>query len=253
MTNNERQQTENGPQHYLQAYQQVWSIYQTSNDNYFKRTQILMFAMQVAVFAALVKLIGDIDGGNIFPKSPLKLAALWMIPLVGFLSARAWALVIVRQWNLFELYRRYMRYLERVLMTEHGVPMAPFTLEKAVFSKDQNCILFDSCEAGGNPQTGRDEQEYFPDCGERGRMKIRMMRTEEYMAVFLMSFWCACLGTISVYALHRTPHCFWFIPIFIVWWVVAFILWRWVYKPWKKHWGHRRGPTKKFSEFMWNR
>jgi hypothetical protein len=253
MTNNKTQQTDPHIQHYLQAYQQVWSVYQTNNDNYFKRTQILMFAIQVAVFAALVKLIGDIGNSNILPKSELELAALWIIPLTGFLAALAWATLITRQWNILELYRRYMRYLERVLLSKR-VPLGPFTLEKAVFTEEQKCILFDSCEAINNSQVGSagGDQEYFPDYGYRGRMRIGMMRMEEYMAVFLMSFWFSCLVTLVWYKTDNTPRCSWFAGVFISFWLLAFAFWFLVYKPLKRFLRRERKAIKRFTKFMQN-
>jgi hypothetical protein len=252
MITNKTQQPENIPEHYLQVYQQVWNVYQTSNDNYFKRTQILMFAIQVAVFAALAKLAGDIGKSDILSLPPLKLVLLWIIPLAGSLSALAWATLIVRQWNLLELYRRYMRYLERVLL-DKKVPLAPFTLEKAVFTRqEQKCILFDSCAAIGNSQSRSRgvDQEYFPDYGARGRMRIGMMRIEEYIAVFLLSFWFACLVTLLFYSFRSTWPCLCFLPIFVASWVVAFGFWFWLYTPLKKLLGRKRKATKKFSDFM---
>ena len=247
MTNNKSGQTGNDSTNYLQAYAQVWSIYQTNNDNYFKRTQILMFAIQVAIFAVLAKLIGDMDDTSIFSLPALKLASLWIIPLFGFLSALAWATLITRQWNVLELYRRYMRYLERVLMADHHFPLAAFTLEKAVF-KDRLRIVFGCHGARHNPGDKELAEESFPDRCKKGKMKIRMMHIEECIAVFLMSFWFACFGTLLVYRFCKNPRCFWFILIFVGSGVGVVICW-FVSKKIKAKWG-KSHEEKGFHTFM---
>jgi len=172
----------------IQAYDHVLRLFQMSNDNYFKRTQILMIVIQSGLFVAFSRLILNYSS----PGKSLSAISLALIPLIGLLSAYSWALLITRQRNALELCRCYLRGIEARLL-ELEVPLAYFTYEAMIFYRPsfkckQKYVRF------------RDDQKHFPYHGSK--VKIGLMNIEEYMAIFLIAFWFACFVTFLCHSAH---------------------------------------------------
>lgn len=170
----------------IQAYEHVFRLFQMNNDNYFKRTQILMIVIQSGLFVAFSRLI--LSSGN--AENSLSAISLGLIPLLGLLSAYSWALLITRQRNVLELCRCYLRGIESRLL-ELEVPLAYFKYEAMIFYRPsfkckQKYVRF------------RDDQKDFPYYGSK--VKIGLMKIEEYMAIFLSAFWFACFVTFLCYS-----------------------------------------------------
>ena len=113
----------------LAAYNHVLKILEINNDNYFKRTQILMIVAQSALFVAFAKVLAVKDS-RIFDGFALlnQRGALLLITGFGAVFAGLWYLFIRRQCNVLNLCKGYLRGIENYLM-RLGVPSAYWTYE----------------------------------------------------------------------------------------------------------------------------
>ncbi len=115
----------------LAAYDHVLKILEINNDNYFKRTQILMIVAQSALFIGFVKILTvkkDTLNQSALITKPLALIALFVIALLGSLSAVVWIHFIRRQSNVLNLCKSYLKCIENSLMQFH-VPSGYWTYE----------------------------------------------------------------------------------------------------------------------------
>jgi len=114
---------------WINAYERAQEFYRLDNENYFKRTQILMVVIQSALFLSLVTLYSVDD--DILER------ALWgilAVSILGCLASFAWALLTKRQHQRLELCRYYMRYIESKLKgCNDDAPEGFCIYEKAVF------------------------------------------------------------------------------------------------------------------------
>lgn len=110
----------------LDAYRIQLDLWKVQNDNYFKRVQILMVVIQVALFSAALRFV-PVKSGSWF-----ELVILVGIELLGVFSARHWSALNEKQNQYMEFCRRTLRNLESRLV-ELGVPLRYFTLEAHVF------------------------------------------------------------------------------------------------------------------------
>ena len=110
----------------LDAYRIQFDLWKVQNDNYFKRVQILMVVIQVALFTAALRFVrvGFVSWDEIVIAVG--------IPILGICSAFHWSALNVKQNQYMEFCRRTLRNLESKLV-ELGVPLRYFTLEAHVF------------------------------------------------------------------------------------------------------------------------
>lgn len=107
------------------SYDRALDIFKLSNDNYFKRIQILMVALQVGLFYALIKLLHPIPySGKGFPLPIL-------VAVLGIVIAVIWQKLMNRQMQYLELQKRYLRNLESKFV-KLDVPMDYFSIESAI-------------------------------------------------------------------------------------------------------------------------
>jgi len=111
----------------LDAYRVHLDVWKVQNDNYFRRVQILMMAIQAGLFAAGLKIFVDMDR-SCFTTQILIL----IIAVLGMISSYCWMALNDRQNQYLEFCRRTLRNLEHRL-AELGVPLRYFTLEAHVF------------------------------------------------------------------------------------------------------------------------
>jgi hypothetical protein len=110
----------------LDAYRVHLDVWKVQNDNYFKRVQLLMVAVQAASFAASLKFL-DLKG-----VSGTQLLMLTTLAILGLISAQRWMTLNEKQHQYMEFCRRPLRNLEHRL-AKLGVPLRYFTLEAHVF------------------------------------------------------------------------------------------------------------------------
>ena len=110
----------------LDAYRVHLDVWKVLNDNYFKRVQVLMIAIQAALFAAALKVV-DLKG-----RFGIQMLVLSIIAGLGVISSSCWITLHDKQNRYLEFCRRTLRNLEHRL-AELGVPLQYFTLESHVF------------------------------------------------------------------------------------------------------------------------
>jgi hypothetical protein len=183
----------------LDVYDRIFNLFKANNDNYLTRTQILMFAIQGAIFASLGKLVFDsIDTENI---SLIKLSNFILVAFISFFGFLA--SLVARQWKSLELFRCYMRYIERQLMDLH-FPLACFRAETLVL-KYNHFIKFES----SNNCPDSEIPTIFPYNGRK--VKFGLMSIEKYIAWFLSAFWFSCLFICLYYiVIERIRN--WYLP-----------------------------------------
>ncbi len=187
----------------LAAYERVLDIYKMNNDNYLKRTQIVMIVAQSAIFYAFVKVFTlDADKLKSFTSmnsTTLQGITLIMLATLGALSALVWIHFIVRQCNVLSLCKAYMRTIEDDLM-RLGVPLGYWTYEGMVSHPES----YNESELGilHNKGSRFFPSWLFPD--ESKHLKIGLTRIEKRIACFLFFLWTALLLGISV--LLYTTH-----------------------------------------------
>ena len=171
-------------ENWLAVYDQVQKFYRLNNENYFKRTQVLMVVIQSALFLSLTRLLGADD---IQPVMRWVLSG--VICVLGMLASWAWLEMIERQHQRLEFCRYYMRSIESHL--EPDVKLQFCTKEKQVF----HCKI--PVHLGQNG-------EQFPY--EDMRLKPSVMGIEKGVAGFLLIFWeCAALWVCAVCLIRKYP------------------------------------------------
>ena len=115
------------------AYRFHLDVWKVQNDNYFRRIQVLMLAVQAALFAGTLKVI-DLQW-SVW----IKMLVLAILALLGILSAKKWIALNEKQNQYIEFCRRTLRNMECRLI-ELGVPLCYFTLEAHVFGHLRNKI-----------------------------------------------------------------------------------------------------------------
>lgn len=110
----------------LAAYRLHLDVWKVQNDNYFKRYQFLMVAVQAALIAAALKVV-DLNG-----TSGIQILVLTVLAVLGVISALSWLTLNDKQNQYMEFCRSTLRNLEYRL-AELGVPLRYFTLEAHVF------------------------------------------------------------------------------------------------------------------------
>jgi len=220
--------------HLLDTYDKVYKHFELANDNYFKRTQIIMIAIQIVLFTGFVKLVSDIPS-----LCTQKLVLLLSISVIGLFFACAWILYIKRQRNLLEFCRCYMRYIEKKLLN-YNVPLAIFNAESVIFhlNSEAKCTNYSinftddlnnrnssDSNVGDNSEDKSCLQTKFPY--DRKETKISgLMGIEKDMACFILLIWFACFTAILSIHWNILPcplRC-----IFIAIFIGVFIYWIWL-------------------------
>lgn len=174
----------------LNAYDHVLRVYQMINDNYFKRTQILMIVAQSALFVAFVKLFTGTALSSFRDPLLAKRIVLLVIAGLGILAAYMWWLFISRQCNTLNLCKTYLRAIESSLM-QLGVPSGYWTYESMTsypdtYKKDPRlCILHKAtwlfpCWLFKPSWLSKRETK---------RLKIRLTKLERWIAIGLGILW----------------------------------------------------------------
>jgi hypothetical protein len=186
----------------LAAYGHMLKILEMNNDNYFKRTQILMIVAQSALLIAFVKLFtGPAPNGF---KNPLlmKPIILLAIAVLGIIASSIWLRFIERQCTVLNLCKTYLRAIEDSLM-RLGVPLGYWTYEGVVsypeeYKQHQKDMIYR-------------EHLLFPKwlfpC-ENKQKKIGLTKIEQGIAWILLGLWIVLI----VLVLVSWCLCIWAIP-----------------------------------------
>ena len=125
--------------HILDSYKIALDIFKNHNDNYFKRVQIFMSALQVGVAVAFAKVIYPFPEPLVRESSDEYVAAAF-VAFLGCFFAFVWRTLGIRQGQYLEFSRHYLRNLEGKLKeTETGIPLDYFSLESEVFRLRNEC------------------------------------------------------------------------------------------------------------------
>lgn len=163
---------------WLAAYDQVQKFYRLNNENYFKRTQLIMVVIQSALFLGLTKVLND---NGVVGK-------MWLISVIsvlGILASYAWTEMIKRQRQRLELCRYYMRYIESQLP---GDFLRFCTYEAFVFHHNNYSQLGDV---------------KFP----LKKIRKAVYRVELGIAWFLCGFWGITAGITAIVYLVNALNC----------------------------------------------
>lgn len=190
---------ENEINHWLDAYDKVFTYHQINIDGYFKRTQILMFAIQAGLVAVFIKLLSTEKPNN---GAILSVCGLYWVLLaisgLGVFSCFIWLIMIRRYWITLEHCRCHMRYIERHLMNL-GVPIALFRSEAAVSYRNYWVIFADDndkkCKKNCKDTPCQDKykcQKRYPYKKEKA--KIGLMNLEKLMLYVIRLAWAICFS-----------------------------------------------------------
>ncbi|NPU82995.1 MAG: hypothetical protein HPY65_00795 [Syntrophaceae bacterium] len=199
----------------LEVYRVHLDIWKVQNENYFKRVQLLMLAIQAALFAAALEVFINVEG-----ESFDKVLILTSIAGLGMISSAGWITLHDKQNHYLEYCRRTLRNLEHKLSTL-GVPLRYFTLEAHVFGplREEGSIL-------AGIAIGRDgnrdfahfawSNERYPDKDMEGKKANRdhqlaqvgggMKSFERNMALFLLVLW-ALMLTLTAFCPYLKEIC----------------------------------------------
>jgi hypothetical protein len=208
--------TQESKEDILDAYRIHFDVWKVQNDNYFRRVQILMMAIQAGLFAAGLKIFVDMDR-SCFTTQILLL----IIAGFGMASSCWWMRQNDRQSQYLEFCRRSLRNMEHKL-TELGVPLRYFTLEAHVFGPPREEIP-ESAGTAVRKEEDRDVVEFtwarerYPDKNddtkdERKRVHqlakvVGGMKTfEKGMAMGILRVWFLILIVIIIAIIVRICH-----------------------------------------------
>lgn len=107
------------------SYDRILDIFRLHNDNYFKRVQIVMVALQAGLFIALMNRLTPI------PKSCRELILPIFVAVIGLFVAYIWKVIMNKQMQYMELLKRYLRNLESRFV-DLEVPLDYFIIEAAI-------------------------------------------------------------------------------------------------------------------------
>lgn len=172
----------------LDAYDRVLAIFKLNNENYFKRTQILMVFMQSALFIAFSKLIWRFDDMN----KIMLFMSMMSVSILGIMSAWIWYRLIIKQADYLEFCKSSLRNIECRLVNL-GIPLEYFKGESQVFHY-------------GLPHCFRWSGERFPHSNRfregKGifshKVKGRLINIEKKIAFILCLIWIFLFLTIIV-------------------------------------------------------
>jgi len=175
------------------AYDRVLNLFYSSSEHYFKRTQIIMIAIQASVIIGLTNLSKannpicsaiSLNKGNTLSNN------IWIPFLIGFglLSAFIWYLTINRHHSHLEFLRRYLREIEEQL-TSLGLPFYMFTVERKMYSKDfsNNKHTFYTGECV--PDYNKGIIALLNKISKHLRPRLGLMELEQWIVVLLILFW----------------------------------------------------------------
>lgn len=110
------------------SYDKALDIFRLHNDNYFKRTQIIMIAIQAGFFFVIIKLLTPI------PDSQKELIVPMIVTLLGFAVAWAWRVLMTKQMQYMMLLKKYIQNLEAKFV-DLKLPIDYFSIEAAISQK----------------------------------------------------------------------------------------------------------------------
>jgi hypothetical protein len=194
------EEKENEINHWQYAYDKVFMLYQINIDTYFKRTQILMFAIQGGLIAAFIKLLatGKPNDGYILSEYILYFVLL-AVSVLGIVFCFIWLSMIKRQWNTLEHCRCYMRYIEGYLINL-GVPLALFRSGAAIFFH-HSCVIFGNDKKCENCKSKLCQKRFPYDSKEA---KTGLMDLEKYIIFIIRLIWAVCF---SIFLYQIQEHC----------------------------------------------
>jgi hypothetical protein len=114
------------------SYDKALDIFRLHNDNYFKRIQIIMVAIQAGLFFVIIKLLTPI------PVLPKELIFPIIVTFIGIAIAYAWGVLMTRQMQYMMLIKNYIQNLEAKFV-DLKLPIDYFNIEASIskkFSKD---------------------------------------------------------------------------------------------------------------------
>jgi len=212
------EEKENEIKHWQYAYDKAFTFHQINIDTYFKRTQILMLAIQGALLATLIKFLTideSINGSTLYQ---YKFALLTIISILGIVFCFMWISMIQRQWYTLEHLRCHMRYIERHLM-KLDVPLAIFRSE-SIMSYHQGCVFFGDDEQCKKRENDRCQscQRKYPYGGKK--KKIGLMKLEEQIVYIIRVVWLLCFSIFLYQTLKNSDiiivECFIYSCFFVI-------------------------------------
>ncbi len=164
---------------YLDAYDRLLEIFKLNNENYFKRTQILMVFMQSALFVAFSKLAWRSDGTN----KIMVFMSMMLVSILGIMSARIWYRLITKQADYLEFCKSSLRNIEYHLVNL-GIPLQYFKGESQVFHYGLPHCFGWSGERFPHSDRAREGKGIF-----RHKVKGCLINIEKEIACILIFIW----------------------------------------------------------------
>ena len=177
----------------LDVYDRVFQFFYINNENYFKRTQILMFALQIGIATAFIKLLD-----NVFKSHKTETSiyiALVIVSLLGIIFCFIWLTMIQRQRNVLQYSKMYLRFIEDQLMNL-GVPLSIYRAESKILYFGNRVFFCNRSEMRNEIERETLCNDYsspkaFPDRNER--LKVRLMGLEKWVVYIIRFVWVLCL------------------------------------------------------------
>ena len=152
----------------FEAYKYILEIFKIYNDNYFKRTQVLMVAIQSVLFVSSIHYLSRFGTKSWSEKYSWLLLA--VVALLGIGAAWLWYRANTAQRNYLEFCRFHLRNIE-AYFEKFDIPLYFFTSEsKAYF--DRETVRFQSSE----------DVDFIP--GKRG-----IMQDDTYIPLAMTLLW----------------------------------------------------------------
>lgn len=125
----EKNKIENGqeidPDDLKYSYDKALDIFKLLNDNYFKRVQIVMVALQAGLFIALMRLLSPLPGS--WKDFPLPI----IVTILGLCIAWIWDTLMIRQMQYMMLIKNYIQNIEAKFV-ELELPIDYFNVEASI-------------------------------------------------------------------------------------------------------------------------
>ena len=177
------------------SYNKALDIFKILNDNYLKRVQIIMVALQAGLFIALMRLLSPLpDSWREFPL-PI------IVTIIGILLSIIWYKLQNKQMQYLELMKRYLRNLE-IAFAKSEVPMDYFNIESALsyhiteekVEKLKTKILKKEKEISTENKEDRHvyfkrSEDRYPDEKDSGNMLGGLVQWESWLGKGGLWFW----------------------------------------------------------------
>ncbi|GAX60922.1 phage shock protein A [Candidatus Scalindua japonica] len=196
------------------SYNRTLDIFKIANDNYLKRVQIIMVALQTGLFIALMRLLSPLpDSWKDFPL-PI------IVTIIGILLSTLWNGLHNKQIQYLELMKRYLRNLESEL-AESKVPMDYFNIESALsyhitevkVEKIKTKIIGKEIRTENEKDRHvffEGSEDRYPDKGNSGKMLGGLVNLESLLGKGALWFWRVFLFSLIawvVFIVYVNPPC----------------------------------------------